>query len=403
MRIWVFSLFLALLFACSNNTKLHKVCYHECYGFAKKTVPSTEGVGECKAGVPICDEDANMIACEGEILPQEEVCDGLDNDCDGSVDERHSMNFPLQPQPGDIDYPCFQLGECRKHTVGCIDGGWQCTYYGSVEAGEETRCDGLDNDCDGLIDEDIYAGDFCYTGPVGTEYNLPCHPGTMMCLNGDTRCINQTLPTAEICDRIDNDCNGLMDDTGAGNPQNYDIVIALDNSGSMCNEIDAVTFALTQYISQFSGNNYVRFAIVSMTVGQTNGYVQVIRNFSDIASIVAELQVTFCGGSYTEASYDAIYEVCGGLLSWRADSIRIYLGFTDETGQSYYDPRSTPYNIINKCTDNGVIVYHWSSVPSDFEPICTATGGRHYPISSDPQTILNDLNEVVSENMCEDP
>ncbi|MCP4566944.1 MAG: hypothetical protein GY841_05120, partial [FCB group bacterium] len=48
--------------------------------------PVTEGEGECVAGLMSCIEGV-WGACVGEILPQDEECDGLDNDCDGQTDE----------------------------------------------------------------------------------------------------------------------------------------------------------------------------------------------------------------------------------------------------------------------------------------------------------------------------
>lgn len=74
----------------------------------------------------------------GAQLPPE-VCDGIDNDGDGAVDE-------------DIPDVRCGLGTCQRTAPGCVEG-----VIGTCIAADPTpeRCDGLDNDCDGSVDEDL--------------------------------------------------------------------------------------------------------------------------------------------------------------------------------------------------------------------------------------------------------
>ena len=69
-----------------------------------------EGTGECVEGEYVCADDGMGIVCEGAAGPSDEVCDGKDNDCDGTADN-----------------------------------------------GPEETCDGEDNDCDGLVDEGVWS------------------------------------------------------------------------------------------------------------------------------------------------------------------------------------------------------------------------------------------------------
>ena len=104
------------------------------------------GRGECKAGVQVCSGNRSWGPCLGEVLPEVETCDNKDNDCNGQVDDMVS-DAPLCP---------LTRGVCFNKVQQCIDGAYLGTC-GSVEYGTdyqvaETRCDGLDNDCDGTAD-----------------------------------------------------------------------------------------------------------------------------------------------------------------------------------------------------------------------------------------------------------
>ncbi len=47
----------------------------------------TLGNGDCKGGYTVCDSKKKQVICKGEIVPEKEICDGKDNDCNGQIDD----------------------------------------------------------------------------------------------------------------------------------------------------------------------------------------------------------------------------------------------------------------------------------------------------------------------------
>jgi hypothetical protein len=365
--------------ACTHDT-LNRTCPRECYDGPELT----RFFGECRVGVPVCNEDAEVIACNGAVLPAAEVCDGLDNDCDGSTDDGLYW-----ADPGELCPPL--LGVCAGAYAHCLDGAVTCELPETYEA-DETRCDGLDNDCDGFTDEVTYPGQYCYTGPVGSELRAPCHPGALACVDGSIECVNEVVPTIEVCDGADNDCNGIVDD-GDFNTA-VDIVLGIDTSGSMSAEIAAVTWALSQHLQQSLSDARFRFAVVVI-----ERPFRLAQNFDNVGTTIATLDA-LAGGNGVEPSIDTLAAVCSTAnplgLSWRPNAGRAYFGFTDEEPQSYTTPENTVADVAQACVATGVLVSHWHSTWPGFTPVCDATGGQCQVITNAPSRILLELGEALN-------
>jgi hypothetical protein len=126
------------------------------------------------------------------------VCDGLDNDCDGTADDGLGLGTPCDGSDGDQ----------------CDEGQIVCDGLGGVRCNDMTgttteSCDGDDNDCDGQTDEGYNVGADC----DGADSDL-CEEGNLVC-NGTgtgTVCDDTTGNNAELCNLIDDDCDGQTDE-----------------------------------------------------------------------------------------------------------------------------------------------------------------------------------------------
>lgn len=380
-----------VLFSCSYDDTLRPVCGNYdnmCYGVWEidgyqdpqlvsahhaSTVRwlADDGlVGQCKMGVPTCDDDYNIIACDGAVYPEnKDPCDGVDNNCNGRVDD------DLYPYNGKSWFyekdnnPCHSAwGVCGDGIISCFAGKFICNLPDSYQE-IETKCDGLDNDCDVLTDEPdnmVFEAPFCYGGENFYEaFNPPCHPGTNKCIDGEEVCFNYQAPVDEVCgDRIDNDCNGFIDDALLVKATEIDFVIILDNSTSMYWNIIAAKNALSGFIDTPGViNDRHRFAIVSMSAHGYAAY-QLDTDFGRLEDVIARLDnLEDFGTNAYENPYGAAIAICDVVdntleLSWAPNSGKAFLMFTDDTDRQQYP--LTEQNVIDKCVKSGVIPFIWA-------------------------------------------
>jgi hypothetical protein len=171
--------------------------------------PCSAGVGAClRDGTLVCGEDGVGLQCSALAgVPADETCNDRDDDCDGATDE------------GVAD--CCDPGEqvvCGRNQGRCREGHQVCgpdRAFGACDAAGpvDEACNGEDDDCDGIVDNGVLnACGAC--GPVPVEV---CNRADDDCdglLDEDVRnaCGTCGDVPAEVCDGVDDDCDGVVDD-----------------------------------------------------------------------------------------------------------------------------------------------------------------------------------------------
>ncbi|MFH1467337.1 MAG: putative metal-binding motif-containing protein, partial [Pseudomonadota bacterium] len=152
----------------------------------------------------------------------DEVCDGVDNDCDGETDEGAGSLWYADEDGDGYGDALEAQADCNRPT-GFVADATDCDDGDSgVHPGAEERCDGVDDDCSGVIDDD-YAADAptWYADTDADGYGdaattaIACSqptgfvPDTTDCDDTDAA-VNPAA--TERCNGVDDDCSGTIDD-----------------------------------------------------------------------------------------------------------------------------------------------------------------------------------------------
>lgn len=174
------------------------------------------GMGACATtGMYVCVEGSVVDSCKpGTMAPDDVTCDGVDDNCNGTKDEGY---VPVASMCG--------TGACtRAGQINCVSGKPSDTCRPGAAAANDSSCNGVDDDCNGQVDEDyVVPTSTCGVGVCQRSGVINCVGGSTQntCVAGAPSSSNDGPPA----NGLDDDCDGSIDEDACvpGAPRTYSV------------------------------------------------------------------------------------------------------------------------------------------------------------------------------------
>ncbi|WP_282135605.1 MopE-related protein [Seonamhaeicola maritimus] len=341
--------------AYPGNTEICDGIDNDCDGQVDEGVLSTfyadtdsDGYGDANTSIQACSAPTGYVTdntdcddTESEAYPgNTEVCDGIDNDCDGQVDEGVLSTFYADADSDGYGNPNDSIQACSA-PIGYVSDNTDCddtqaaAYPGNIEI-----CDGIDNNCDGQVDEGVLST--FYADTDGDGY-------------GDVNVTTQacSAPTGYVSDNTDCD-----DTQAAAYPGNTEVCDGIDNN---CDgQVDEGV--LSTFYADTDGDSYGDVNVTTQACTAPDGYVADNTDCDDTEAASNPGNTEVCDG----IDNDCDGEIDEGVLStFYADSDGDGYGDINMTTQACSAP-SGYVDDNSDCDDTSASVYpEAQEIPND--------------------------------------
>ena len=419
---------------------------------AEKPMVCGEGYKTCVCKNPDCSK-TEMTACqalcvyleEDPCIPDigidsKELCNNHDDDCDADTDE----DLYLDCYTGPIS--TLDVGICKAGQLTCEKGTWggyiDSQFFpnlceGEVVPADEEICNGTDDDCDGETDhgEPLDPTDLLFvidwSGSMDQEIDAVIQAITLFSANYyDEDVLQWGLAIGPS--PVPNSCFGIT----CPNILN----VCYEGACIDCGDFSTMLDACNAFAPDTPCYNAICLVLTGQLLSnQTEFLYRVLdlASFSFFLSVLQETKATAPLAGGREMLLDALYLAAANLspdtptlpgllswqhgvdsdpplgeleISWREDTNRVVIVFTDEVAQSYLDPKISPDVVINMMATSPDFKLYAFAAPAamtstwegtGWSGLATSTGGEAYSLSFSALEIYANLLTILEDNACQ--